>query len=116
MSDIYEVLIENRDRSLKDVAVTVAEALGIQVSDVQRNDFEIDLESDTPISVTTADYDDEGPTMMVNRYNYTVYSWDLATTELAYESIEAATDWPIALFNEELYQITRRRDPLAVSA
>lgn len=50
--------------------------------------------------------------MMVSRFNYSVFSWDLDVAERAFAAIAAATDWNIALFNEEQYRITDHREAL----
>lgn len=116
MSHIYEVLVDTPALSMIEVAQQVASAMGIRVAVDQVSPRQIALAYERPLIVTTADYDDEGPTMLVSRYNYSVFSWDLEVARTAFNAIAAATDWPIALFNEQLYQITKRRDPLAASA
>lgn len=115
MSYIYEVLIKTSE-SLTAVASIIASALGAEVSDDQSSINRVLLEWDKPVVVGSASYVDEGERLQVSRYNFKAVSWDPETASEVFAAIAAATDWPIALFNEELYQITKQRGPLAVSA
>lgn len=115
MSLIYEVLIETT-QSLDSVSSRVASALGVSILDEQTRVNRVSIDSDSPIVVGTAGYADEGTALPLSRYSHKVVTWSENDADHVFDVLESTTDWPIALFNEELYQITRRRDTLVISA
>lgn len=115
MSYIYEVLVDTSvERS--DFVNTVADVLDTEIHPIPNRSNRFTLDLADPVVAGDAYYVDEGGDLDFSRYNFTVLAWDRSTASDIYDRLKAATDWNIALFDEEQYQITNRREAVPASA
>ena len=108
MSYIHEVLIDSPG-TLVEVADRVAEVLGLRILSDQKRERRIALESGQPIVVGPVGYVDEGEDLDFSSYSFKVVMWDSSQAAAVFDAISTATEWPIALFDEEQGAFIERR-------